>query len=241
MKDPEIVLQKETKIENPVIIEGFPGIGLIGNIAARYMIDAMDFREIGLIKSNRYPPVAIIQEGEAQHPLRIYKKNEYIIFTSDIPLTSDLAKDVAREIVQWSIQKNSQIIISIAGISTTSRDASRVFSAAREKKDLQGIEEQTEKFTTGNILGFTGCILNESKIQGIPAITLLGETRGIGPDPRSAADVIQILNNYLNIDIDTTKLIEEAERIEEEMNKMMQRMEEMEETKTPTAKSPMYQ
>ncbi|WGI18004.1 proteasome assembly chaperone family protein [Methanonatronarchaeum sp. AMET-Sl] len=241
MTDPEIILQKEIEPEKPIIIEGFPGVGLIGNIATRHIIKAMEFDEVGLIKSERFPPVAIIEEGETKHPLRIYNKNQYIIFTSDIPMSSNLAKDIAHEIVQWSIQQKSREIISIAGISTTSQATSRVFTAARDKKDLQGLEDQTERFTTGNILGFTGCILNESKLQEIPAITLLGETRGIGPDPRSAADVIKILNQYLDLNIDTTKLIEEAEKIEEEMNRMMQRMEEMEETKKPTIKSPMYQ
>ncbi len=241
MTEPELILHEDTEIENPIVIEGFPGVGLIGSIATRHIIKTMDFQEIGYIHSEEFPPVAIIQEGETKHPLQIHKKQNIVIFTADIPLSSDLAKELAREIVGWSKKHNTNKIISIAGISTTSNDANRVFSAARDKKDLEDIKQQTETFKTGNILGFTGCILNQSKLKEIPAITLLGETRGIGPDPRSAADVIQILNKYLEIDVDTTKLLEEAEKIEEEMNRMMQRMEEMEEGKTPTPKSPMYQ
>ena len=35
----QVILEKELTVKNPILIEGFPGIGLVGNIASQYIVN----------------------------------------------------------------------------------------------------------------------------------------------------------------------------------------------------------
>jgi len=53
------IITKPIKAKNPVLIEGFPGIGLVGNIASQQIIDELEMTYIGSIDSRYFPPIAI--------------------------------------------------------------------------------------------------------------------------------------------------------------------------------------
>jgi len=37
----QVILEREPSIKNPILIEGFPGIGLVGNIASQYIVNEL--------------------------------------------------------------------------------------------------------------------------------------------------------------------------------------------------------
>jgi hypothetical protein len=37
----QVILEKELSVKNPLLIEGFPGIGLVGNIASQYIVNEL--------------------------------------------------------------------------------------------------------------------------------------------------------------------------------------------------------
>jgi uncharacterized protein len=53
------ITTKPISLENPIIVEGFPGIGLVGNIASQHLIDELDMEYIGSMESKYFPPIAV--------------------------------------------------------------------------------------------------------------------------------------------------------------------------------------
>ncbi|KUK28748.1 MAG: 3-isopropylmalate dehydratase, partial [Thermococcus sp. 40_45] len=47
-------------IENPIFIEGYPGIGLVGHIAANFLTKELNMNMIGYIESSFLPPISLI-------------------------------------------------------------------------------------------------------------------------------------------------------------------------------------
>jgi hypothetical protein len=47
---------RESPPVNPILIEGLPGIGQVGKLAAEYMIHMLDAAKIGEIHSIYFPP-----------------------------------------------------------------------------------------------------------------------------------------------------------------------------------------
>ena len=57
----------------------------------------------------------------------------------------------------------------------------------------------------GGIIGAAGLILGLSRMRGIDAVCLMGETSGYLVDPMSAANVLDILSKLIDVPVDPTK------------------------------------
>ena len=235
------IITKGIQSENPVLIEGFPGIGLVGNIASQQMIDELDMGYVGSIDSRYFPPIAVLYEGLINMPVRIYESVEHnlVIVVSDIPINPSVSYDVSKALVEWAKSINVKEIVSIAGIATMGEER-KVFGAATDEVMLERIKDKVELFQMGTISGISGSVMGECLVNEIPAISLLGATQSQNPDPRAAVVVIEVLNSLYDLSIDTESLIGQAEQIEVEMQKLAEDVRTTEQPVTPRKEFPMY-
>jgi uncharacterized protein len=162
-----------------------------------------------------------------------------IMVVSDIPISPSTSYDVSKALIGWATSIGVKEVVSIAGIATMT-DEAKVFGAATTVEMLDKIEDTVEIFQMGTISGISGSIMSECFMQGIPAISLLGVTRSQNPDPRAAAAVIGVLNSLYGYSIDTESLIEQAERIEVEMQKLAEDVRTTEQSPSTRKEFPMY-
>lgn len=235
------IVTQEISLENPIIVEGFPGIGLVGNIAGQHLIDELKMEYIGSIESKYFPPIAVLFNGLINMPVRVYESKEFNMLTviSDIPIHPTISYEVSKVLINWAQTVNVKELISIAGIATMSAE-NKVFGAATNSAMLEKIKDHVEIFQVGTISGISGSVMTECYMRNIPAISLLGETNSPNPDPRAAASVIKILNNIYNLSINTDNLMEQAEQIELELQKLAEQVKTSEETERPRREFPMY-
>jgi len=223
------MLVEEVSSENPAVLEGFPGIGLVGNIVATHLVSELKMKQIGTIESRLFPPICVLFNGIAYAPVRIYEnsKTNFIVIVSDILIHPMVAFDVGKAIVNWTTDIGAKMNIPIAGISTM-REKRVVFGSATSQTFLDLVKDKVETLTAGSISGIAGSIMNECGIKKMPAICLLGETQGPTPDPRASARVIEVLNGLLGLNVNTQKLVEEAEQIETELHKLAEQVQGVE-------------
>jgi len=235
------IITKPLKSKNQILIEGFPGIGLVGNIASQHMIEELNMEYIGSIDSRYFPSIAVLYEGLINMPVRIYEKEELnlIIVISDIPISHSVSYDVSNALVDWAQSINVKEIVSIAGIAILD-GGHKVFGAATMPEMLEKIKNKVEIFQMGTISGISGSIMTECLMRGIPALSLLGATRTQNPDPRAAAAVIEVLNGFYNLSIDTHRLVEQAERIEIELQRLAEDFQATEQKGEVKKEFPMY-
>ena len=235
------IITKPLSLENPIIVEGFPGIGLVGNIASQHLIDELDMEYIGSMESRYFPPIAVLFNGIINMPVRIYQSKEHniLIVISDIPIHPTISYEVSKVLVDWAQSINVKEIVSIAGIATMSSEE-KVFGAATNDDMLDRIKDYVEIFQVGTISGISGSVMTECVMRDIPAISLLGETNSPNPDPRAAASVISILKMIYGLPIDTENLMEQAEQIEVELQKLAEQVKTSEEGEQPRREFPMY-
>jgi uncharacterized protein len=221
----QVILEKEPSVKNPILIEGFPGIGLVGNIASQYIVNELKMTYLGAMSSRYFPPLAVLMGGVVNMPVRIYEdaSRSIVILTADIPVHPLASYEIGKEIVSWAQSIGAREMICLAGITVMSEEH-RVFGAVSQPALLDRIKEKTEVFELGTITGITGSIMNECRIKNLPAICLLGETASAEPDPRAAIAAIETLNRIYDLNISTTKLAEQAEQIELQMAQLSQQM-----------------
>ena len=169
-QEPDVFIQAEQlPVPESTVIIGFPGSGLVGSISVSYLIDALEFEEIGHITSKFFPPMALMSDGVISVPVRIYAKDQFVAILADIPIQSAICYEISKTLVHWFVQISVKEIIVIAGIVTNDSE-SRVFATVTEKELLEKLPESCIPLPIGNISGIAGSILVEAKINKIPGI-----------------------------------------------------------------------
>lgn len=233
------IITENIESKNPIIIGGFPGMGLVGNIVTQYLIDQLHVKQCGRIDSRLFPPIAILYGGLVKGPVRIYEdvEHEIIIIFSDIPIDPLISGEVGKAIVRWAKGLNPREFVSIAGLATTG-DEHRVYGVATSEEELNRIKDTLLIFEVGTISGVPGVIINECMNNNIPAICLLGETRGPNPDPRAAIEVVKSINKLFGLNVDIKSLEDQTEQIEQMLHKLSEQIGEAE--AKPSREFPMY-
>jgi uncharacterized protein len=111
----EIKLWK--KVKNCTLIEGFPGFGLVGTIAAEFLIDHLDTEQIGKIIFNDMPAMVAIHENKLVEPLGIFYNSKYnLAILHAITAATHYEWEMADTVSKLALQLNAKEIISLEGV-----------------------------------------------------------------------------------------------------------------------------
>lgn len=77
MEEIKIHEWEKLDLRGATVIDGFPSVGAVSTIIASYIIDTCGLRQIGILDSEFFPPVAIIKNSEPLSPVRIYAGKKF--------------------------------------------------------------------------------------------------------------------------------------------------------------------
>lgn len=216
------------EIERPILIEGYPGVGLVGHIAANFLAKELGMEMIGYVESQFIPPMALILEGKPNPPLRFYGKDNIIVAVADIYVTPTLVNEIVRELVSYLRERKAEKVISMGGIGIGFfKERMDVWGVgARDELNRELEEKGVKLLQYGSIMGMSGRLLLEASRNNLDAYVLLGETFGDRPDPKAAANVIEALKKLVPLEVSTEPLLQEARAIEEQLRRMHEQMEQ---------------
>jgi uncharacterized protein len=210
--------------KNPIIIEGFPGFGLIGTITTEFLIEQLKAELIGTIKANDLPAMIAIHEGKVVQPLGIYyDKKTNIMIVHIITNVQGMEWELSDAIVDMAKQLKAKEIICLEGVASpgekegvstfyyTTNKASKVIL---EKNKIPPLKE-------GIILGVTGSLLLEA--DNYPLTSIFVEAHSALPDSKAAAEIIKVLDKLLGMNINPAPLMDQAERFEKKIKGIMER------------------
>lgn len=217
----KITLTKKPK--NPIIIEGFPGFGLVGTIASEFLIDHLDTEMIGKIWMHELPAMVAVHEGKVVEPIGIFYNKKYnIIIVHGIIGVTGLEWKITDAIVDMAKDLKAKEVISLEGIgSAVPAEKTNIFfysSDAKKAKLLQKAGCQVLK--EGIIMGTTGILLLKAE-KSLPITSIFAETHSELPDSKAAAKVIEVLDKYLGLKIDYKPLLEQAEKFESKLKELL--------------------
>ncbi|UCG03046.1 MAG: proteasome assembly chaperone family protein [Candidatus Heimdallarchaeota archaeon] len=224
------VCECTTDIHPKWIAAGFPGHGLVGNIAAKHMIKELELEWIGSIRSPLIPPVSVFIDGVLAYPYRIYgsKERQIVILIGESPCPPQAYYYLANAVLEWAISIGTKQVICLDGFVADPRDekADNVFLVAEpqvyeENEDL--MKFGFPKPHTGFISGLSGAIMNEALLTRIKGFTLLTSVSTPYPDPGGAAKLIDAMNLIKNLEIDTSRLLEDAGKIQKSLMELAER------------------
>ena len=229
---------KTPEMKEPTLIEGLPGIGDVGKIAASFLIEQLKTEKIISIYSRYLPPQVLVSDQGIIRPMQneIYyakteKDHELLILTGDYQgLTSEGQYDLSYGILELAKSLHVKRIITLGGYGVRKiLDEPRVLGAATNEKVVEEMKEHGVHFDTGHpasgIVGASGLLLGLSSLFELEGVCLMGETHGFFPDPLGAKMVLQILGKIFELEFDFSSL----DKLSPNLEILRARLKELEE------------
>ena len=118
-------ISKNPKLNNPIFIEGLPGIGNVGKVAVDFLIDELDAKKLYEITSYTFPHSVFINENNlVELPMvEIFykkfngKKNDLILMGGDVQPTDEVSSYEFSDKILDMVQKfKGKEVITLGGI-----------------------------------------------------------------------------------------------------------------------------
>ncbi len=210
---------EEFELKHPsFLVLGLPDTGLVGVISANHLVETLGMKEVaGIDVMTLMPPVAVISKGAVRPPLRIYVKDNLMALTAEAPVPPASVHALAKMIVDYAMKRGVDYIVSIVGVASPARiniEKPRVYwiaSNEKARKLMEGVE--AEGFLNGYLVGPYALILKNAIRARVPNLVLLADAYIEFPDPEAAAEVLNVLSKITGVQVDTKKLLEQAEMI----------------------------
>jgi uncharacterized protein (TIGR00162 family) len=196
----------EPQLEKRIFVEGLPGFGNVGKIAAQLLIEFTRAKVFAELYSPSFPDYVIVNEDGTCRPPRYEfyaastEKNQFIILTGDSqPALEDLLAhyDLCDEILDFAEKYGCKFIVTMGGVPTQQSGGEVYVAATSEKLALENVDKGALIYGKGRIMGATGLLLGLAKKRGWEGICLLGATSGIRADRESALSVFKFLTKTL--------------------------------------------
>jgi len=197
-------------LENPVFVQGLPGFGNVGRIAAHLLIKFCEAKPFAELYSPSFPDyVSISSKGITHLPKYEFyaapiEKNNLVIMTGETQPSFDdvLAHyQVCGEIVDFAEKLGCHFIVTMGGVPIT-EDKTQVYVAATSSRlATEFMEKGAVIYSKGRIVGGTGLTLALAKERKLDGICLLGTTTGFKADRGAGFLVFKFLMKALGKEI----------------------------------------
>jgi proteasome assembly chaperone (PAC2) family protein len=197
-------------LENPVFVQGLPGFGNVGRIAAHLLIKFSEAKPFAELYSPSFPDyVSISTKGIAYLPKYEFysapmEQNNLIIMTGETQPSFDdvLAHyQVCSEIVDFVEKLGCHFVVTMGGVPLT-EDKTQVYVAATSPRlATEFMEKGAVVYSKGRIVGGTGLTLALAKEHGLEGVCLLGTTTGFKADRGAGFRVFKFLMKALGKEI----------------------------------------
>ena len=215
---------KKIELNSPIIFAGFVGAGLVGPLAINHIIEKLKMQQIAVMRSKYLPPSTVFMRGRLRHPFRFYANPEGTIcaIICEITLRMEGLYSLVGEILDWAEEKGSKEIVILDGVASIGHD-DKAYCAAEEDLVRTMAEKDISMIPQGFITGIPGGILNECLVREIQGLTLLAKANKVAPDSGAAATLIEALNRFYDLNIDTKQLEDEKDRFHSEFSELSQK------------------
>lgn len=193
-------------LESPIFVQGLPGFGNVGKIAAHLLIKFCGAKPFAEMYSPYFPDyVSVNSDGVCRLPKYEFyaapmEKNDFIIMTGDAqPSFEDVVAhyELCAEVLNFISRYSCPLIITLGGI-PSAEDTGRVYVAATSPRlAVEFMEKGAVLYTKGRIVGATGLMLGIAREHGLEGVCLLGATTGFRADRGAAFSVFKFLMKAL--------------------------------------------
>lgn len=222
----------EVGADDPTLIEGLPGLGMVASIAVDQITDQLGLSMHGHVRIEEFPPVAAFSDGRVRETIRVHAGADPDVMTlqSDVPIPQPSVRPLGRCVLDELADAFDRAVFLAGAPAQTEEDLGDVEGVATtdalEGALLDaGIGLADE---SGALGGVTGGLVSACYREDVPAAVLIVRCDPRLPDAGAARAVIEdALEPLVDFDIDTSELRDQAEEIQRQKQQVAQQLQQM--------------
>lgn len=240
------VHRDDITLESPMLVEGLPGVGLVGKIAADHLVDTLEMVEYASVLCDGLPEIAVYQDGDPQikPPVRLYASEEHdlLVLQSDAPVSTEVADEFASCLTGW-LTDNEVTPIYLSGMPANRDETASMYGISTGNGDTLLAEADISPPTMdGAVTGPTGSLLHVTGREGLDSVGLVVQADKQFPDPAASKVLLnEGVEPLIGIDLDTQALVDHAEEISEAKADLAAQMQAADEASTSAKPLGMFQ
>jgi uncharacterized protein (TIGR00162 family) len=217
-----IEISEKPQLNDPILIEGLPGIGFVANIAALHLISELKAKRFAEIVSASFQDFAVTTEtGGARSPvneLYYYKREDggrdlILWYGNTQALTTFGQYELCGKVLDIVQELGCRFVISIGGFKKDEvQTVPAIYSAATDQETIKEALDLGTKVMVGHVFGIAGLLIGLGRLRNLKGFALLVDTLGMYPDPNATRHALTTLGKYLNLNVDLSKLDATAEQ-----------------------------
>jgi uncharacterized protein (TIGR00162 family) len=217
-----IEISEKPKLNDPILIEGLPGIGFVANIAVLHLINELKAKRFAEIVSASFQDFAVTTEnGGTRSPINelYYCKREdggrdlILWYGNTQALTTFGQYELCGKVLDIVQELGCRFVISIGGFKKDEMQAvPGIYSTATDQETMKEALDLGTKVMVGHVFGIAGLIIGLGKLRNLKGFALLVDTLGMYPDANATKYALTSLGKYLNLNVDLSKLDVTAEQ-----------------------------
>jgi len=238
----KVVKIDDIQLNNAILLEGLPGVGNVGKLAAMHLIEELNAKKCTEIYSSNFPPQVLIDDegivklvnNELYYHKSKGKSNDLLFLVGEYQgMDSAGQYELCSQLITLVKKMGVTSIYTLGGYGLGKLvPEPRVLGAATSEEIVKLFKTADIEFIDGEpgagIVGASGLLLGLGKLQGIEGGCLMGETSGYMVDPKSASVVLKSLQKLLNIKIDLRELEKRAKQVDSITNQLRENESEPE-------------
>ena len=234
MENTVITYNCRPELKRPIFIEGLPGVGAVGKVAADFLAEKLNATLLADILSEDLPTqifldeecVAQVARNEVWFVKDVNGHDLIFLLGEHQGSTTQGQYILTKFVFDKILPYDPSLIITLGGYGTGNIVTEpRVLGCVSDSKLKSRFEEHGVGFypdePAGGIVGAAAMFVAFGKEYGIDSICIMGETPGMFVDHKSAKCVVDVLASFLGIEIDTSDMQDEIDQIDE-INKQAQ-------------------
>ncbi len=216
------------KLENPILVEGLPGVGLVASLVVRHIIGKFKANRFCDIKSPFFKPVAVVdRSGRLKTPINsLYyiktpseARGDLIVLYGNSQATTFIGQnELSETILDLAFKFECIAIVTLGGLSTlTPSSPPKVYYTTNHPEYALMFEKIGLRRLSGRVYGMAGTLVGLAKFKGMQGVCLLGEVKSGEIGREAAREIIKVLSVFLNLHIDLSNLEESLDHVREDV------------------------
>lgn len=233
-----VSMTEKPKLNDPILIEGLPGIGFVANIVALHLIRELNAEPFAEIRCSSFQDLAVTADGgktrEPINELYYYKgklgeRDLIILYGNTQALTSTGQYELCSRILTMSEELGCHLVVTLGGLKReTEVNEPKLFFAATNSKIGKEMLQSGVQIINGRIFGVAGLLVGLARLRGLDGFCLLAETPGVFPDGVAASRILNLLGGMFDLKVNADRLegtVEKTRRLLENFG-LLQRISE---------------
>ena len=210
MDKPYLRQVSKPTLKKPIFVQGLPGFGNVGKIAAHLLVKFSGAKPFAELYSPSFPDyITANSKGICRLPRYEFyaantEKNDFIIMSGDTqPSFDDVVSHykLCDEVLNFIEKQNCSFIVTLGGVPITEEKKQVYVAATSPRLALEFMEKGAVIYSKGKIVGATGLMLALAKERNLEGISLLGPTNGFQADRGAGFAVFKFLMKALGNEV----------------------------------------